>query len=231
MERVLRHQPIVNKKINYFPRAAFALLVMCGLVSGLLAQAGEETNRFPNPLPAEDFVQTHLTNRDFIELADSHTGRILRGEFLEWLLTKKVSQLSHGGLHLKNAVITNAVDLRNLDVAAQIHFCCCHFQDRVDLAAARFGHDLTFEGCQFDGEFSASALRVGGSLELKPFQLSAAWETGPATVPPAAASLQHYLATNEMIQSWSPGQTNFIPDTNRLIDRKTSCRERVSLVV
>ena len=217
MERVLRHQRIVNKKINCFPRVCRALLVFLGLMPGLSAWAGDDTNRFPYPLFAEDFVQTHLTNQDFIDLAGQPTGRIIRGGFLEWLLTKKMSQLSHHGLRLKNAVITNAVDLSNVEVPAQVHFCCCHFLDRVNLSAAHFGHDLTFEGCLFDGEFQASALRVGGSLELKPFYLSSAWETDSATAPPDEAGLRRHLATNETIQSWSPGQTNFILDTNRLI--------------
>ena len=212
----------MNKKWTNLRPGRCALLVMLWLVPGLLARGGDDTNRFPSPLPAEQFVLNHLMNQGGVDLATNSTSasalvnRTVTGRFLEWLLTKNVAQLSHDGLRLKNAVIEGPVDLSNVEVPVQAWLSCCHFKKTLNLSGAHFDHDLSFEGCLFDGDFQASALRVDGSLEFKSFYLRDPWKTGSAEAPPDEAGLGGYLLTNQTIQTWAPGQGEFVFNSHRL---------------
>ena len=218
----------MNKKRDDFRHGRRALLAMLWLSLGLWECPGAVTNSFPNPRPAEQFVweqltnqQIVLTNQEFIDLTNSSAGkdttnRIVRGRFLEWLLTENGKQLPHDGLCLKNAVIAGPVDLSNVEVPVPVRLVCCRFKENVNLSGAHFDHDLSFAGCLFDGEFHASALRVDGSLELKTYDLRIKWETRSSETPPSENDLINYLGTNEAIQSWSPGHGAFILDRNRV---------------
>ena len=197
-------------------------MAMLWLVTRLLARGGDDTNSFPNPLPAEQFVLANLRSPEGIDLATNHTNssamtnRTISGKFLEWLLTKQIEVVSHSGLRLQNALIDGPVDLSNANVPAQVWLGCCHFNNPVNLSGAHFSHDLSFEGCQFDGELHASGLRVDGSLAFKTYDLNLEWETRASQTPPAEADFGGYLATNQTIQAWSPEHGEFILDTNQL---------------
>jgi hypothetical protein len=218
-----KHKSIVNKKQNVFCRFCRVPMVMLWLVLRGLASGKDDASSFPNPFPAENFVLNNLTNKGFIDLATFRAGsaaatnnRVIRGKFLEWLLSKNAEQLSHDGLRLANAVIEGPVDLSNVEVPAQVQLSCCHFKQKLNLTAAHFGHDLSFVGCLFDGSFEANSLRVDGTLELKPFYFRSPWKIGSGAAPPSAASFNNFFSTNQTIQSWSPGQTEFLLDTNRV---------------
>ena len=182
-------------------------------------------NLSTNLLPGEQFILDRLASRECIDLAANHSAatatanRIITGKFLERLLAKDTAALSHDGLHLANAVIDGLVDLSNVEVPVPVWFDCCQFKNTVNLHAAHFDHDLSFQGCLFDGPFQADALQLGGTLELKPFQLrSLRWKTD-FTAPPDQVSFDRYLSTNAIVQSWAPGQTEFKSVADRLTRR------------
>jgi hypothetical protein len=233
LERAINHKPFVNKKRNHLACIPGALWLILWLAPVLVARGDGSSTSFPNLLPPERFVLGHLTNGGLIDLAANASlrptlaNRTVRGEFVEWLLTANAGQLSHDGLRLASAVIEGPVDLSNLEVPVRVQLRCCHFKEQVILTGAHFDHNLSFEGCLFSGPFQAEALRVDGSLELKPVKLGAAWETGSAAASPDSASFGRYLATNKAIMAWSPGQAEFILDSNRLARswRITDCRQ------
>lgn len=214
----------MNKKQADILPVRPAWVVIFWLIAALCECRGGVANGCPQPLlPAEQAILNQLTNQAAIDLSTNDTGvttlaeRTLRGKFFEWLLTTQGAQLGHDGLSLKNAVIAGPVDLSNEDVPVPVDLICCHFQDKVNLTSTHFAHDLTFAGCLFTGALVAPRLQVDGLLELKSYTLKGAWKTSPAEVPPTDTDFKNYLATNQTIQTWSPGRREFVPDPDQLV--------------
>src|SRR5690349_3357200 len=61
---------------------------------------------------AEKLILDQVTYRQVIDLSTNspaETNRMIRGAFLEWLLTKGQQEIHHGGLRLRNAIIVDWV--------------------------------------------------------------------------------------------------------------------------
>src|SRR6266404_5931470 len=146
-------------------RAVLAVIFMFFLA---LSTGALETS-FQRQGVAEDLIFQQIANRRVIDLATNsivEANRSVRGEFLEWLLTKGQKEIHHSGLRLRNAIVTNWLDLRNLEVDVEVRFESCHFMTNVNLSGAHFLHDLSFEGSKLDGKLMGTSLKVGGSLML-----------------------------------------------------------------
>src|SRR6266481_7666822 len=118
---------------------------------------------------AEKLILENVANRRLIDLATNYpaaSNRIVRAAFIESLLTKNLANIHHGGLRLRNAIIINWLDLRNVEVPCEVQLECCHFKNGVNLAGAHFFHNLSFQGSRFDGTLEARGLKVDGSLML-----------------------------------------------------------------
>jgi len=169
--------------------------------------------------PAEKLIVESIANRRLIDLATNSpaaSNRIVRGAFIEWLLTKNLNNIHHGGLRLRNAIITNWLDLRNVEVPCEVQLECCHFKSGVNLAGAHFLHNLSFQGCHFDTNFEARGLKVDGSLLLSTRTLLSGQLdlSGKTPTPPELASC---LRTSNVYVSWPLLPAEFAFDKARQI--------------
>src|ERR1041385_3949033 len=101
---------------------------------------------------AEKLIAENLANRRLIDLATNSpiaSNRIVRAAFIEWLLTKNSANIHHAGLRIRNAIIINWLDLRNVEVPSDVQLECCYFKNGVNLSGAHFLHSLSFQGSRF----------------------------------------------------------------------------------
>jgi hypothetical protein len=153
---------------------------------------------------AEKLIVECIANRRLIDLATNSpaaSNRIVRAAFIEWLLTKNVNTIHHGGLRLRNAIITNWLDLRNIEVPCEVQLECCHFASGVNLAGAHFLHNLSFQGSRFDSTVEARGLKVDGSLLLNTRTLSSG-QLDLSGRPPTPSELATSLRTNNVYNLW-----------------------------
>src|SRR5437870_5789396 len=87
-------------------------------------------------------------NREFI------VGQFLSASFLQSLLTEK--NLFHEDVeedrrkvHIENAVLTEPLNLVNMDILHEIEFINCQFEDTVDVAKSTFYKRTTFTNSSF----------------------------------------------------------------------------------
>jgi hypothetical protein len=164
-----------------------------------------ETSEFQPEGVAEKLIAENVANRRLIDLATNSpaaSNRIVRAVFIEWLLTKNRTNIHHGGFRLRNAIITNWLDLRNVEVPSEVQLECCHFKSGVNLSGAHFLHNLSFQGSRFDANLEARGLKVDGSLMLS---TRALWSSGPYDLSrklPTPPELADFLRTNGVYESW-----------------------------
>jgi hypothetical protein len=174
--------------------SSFAQITLAG--SSLLLFATYALADSPDFQPqgvAEKLIAENVANRRLVDLATNSpaaSNRIVRGAFIEWLLTRNLNNIHHGGLRLRNAIITNWLDLRNVEVPCEVQLECCHFKNGVNLAGAHFLHNLSFQGSRFDGNLEARGLRIDGSLMLGTRTLSSGQLdlSGKTPTPPELAN-------------------------------------------
>jgi hypothetical protein len=154
---------------------------------------------------AEKLILENVANRRLIDLATNYpaaSNRIVRAAFIESLLTKNLANIHHGGLRLRNAIIINWLDLRNVEVPCEVQLECCHFKNGVNLAGAHFFHNLSFQGSRFDGTLEARGLKVDGSLMLSSRTLWSSGQNDLFRKLPTSAELADCLRTNRFYESW-----------------------------
>jgi len=154
---------------------------------------------------AEKLIAENIANRRLVDLATNSAApsdRLVRAAFIEELLTKNRDVIHHAGLRLRNAIITNWLDLRNVEVPCEVQLECCYFKNGVNLAGAHFLHNLSFQGSRFDGNLEARGLKVDGSLMLstRPLWSGSLYEF--SRKPPTAHELADCLRTNGVYKSW-----------------------------
>jgi len=184
-------------------RAAQNTVFIIAVIALSISALAEPADFQPEGI-AEKLIVDNIANRRLIDLATNSpaaSSRIVRAAFLEWLLTKNLNNIHHGGLRLRNAIITNWLDLRNVEVPCEVQLECCHFKSGVNLAGAHFLHNLSFQGSRFDSTLESRGLKVDGSLLLSTRTLSSGQLdlSGKTPTPPQLAS---YLRTNNVYNSW-----------------------------
>src|SRR5262249_16721858 len=120
------------------------------------------------------------------------------------------------GLRLRNAIITNWLDLRNIEVPCEVQLECCHFASGVNLAGAHFLHNLSFQGSRFDSTVEARGLKVDGSLLLNTRTLSSG-QLDLSGRPPTPSELATSLRTNNVYNLWPLLPAEFAFDNERRI--------------
>ena len=212
---------LTTRKKQSFTGCRALMLVFC-LMTVLTARAGDDACSVTNPLPAEQYILDHLTNSWIIDVASNPPAaeiignRVIHGDFLEKLLCRSGSLLSHDGLRLQHAVVAGPVDLGFEQVPVPVTFVCCHFTDRVKLADTHFAHNLSFTGCVFDTNVYAAGLRIDGSLKLKTYALGTGWDTA-SNVPPSMAEIERFLDTDNVVKYWAPEHGAFVGDSNQTV--------------
>lgn len=167
---------------------------------------------------AEKLIAENVSNRRLIDLATNSapaTNRIIRAAFIEWLLTNARTNVHHGGLRLRNAIITNWLDLRNVEVPCEVQLEFCRFKGGVNLSGAHFLHNLSFQGSRFDGTVEARNLRVDGSLLLSTRALWSGGPYDPSERAPTPPQLANCLRTNGVYEIWPLLPVEFDFDEHR----------------
>ena len=73
--------------------------------------------------------------------------------FLEELLTGALAtQRHHRGVMIKNAIISEPLDLKSAEVPCEVELINCEFQEDVNFQDSRFEKNLRMDGCRFAGE-------------------------------------------------------------------------------
>lgn len=167
---------------------------------------------------AEKLIAENIVNRRLIDLATNSptaSNRVVRAAFIEWLLTKNRDNIHHGGLRLRNAIITNWLDLRNVEVPADVQLECCQFTSGVNLSGAHFLHNLSFQGSRFDASLEARGLKVDGSLMLSTRPLWSSDLYALSRKLPTPPELADYLQTNHVYEAWPLVPAQFAFDQRR----------------
>jgi hypothetical protein len=194
------------------------LLAIISIVSFATCVLADSPDLQPEGV-AEKLIVESIANRRLIDLATNSTAasnRIVRGAFIEWLLTKNLNNIHHGGLRLRNAIITNWLDLRNVEVPCEVQLECCHFKSGVNLAGAHFLHNLSFQGSRFDTNFEARGLKVDGSLILNTRTLSSG-QLDLFGKPTTTPELANYLRMSNVYNLWPLLPSEFAFDKTRQI--------------
>ena len=117
------------------------------------------------------------------------TNSVLRGAFLEALLTQTGTNVFRNGVLIEHAVVLDAVDMRNAAMRQEVSLLKCRFQAEVNFSksicentlsltgstfqgpvnfsAMKIGRAVTFDQASFWGEVNASQLEVGGVLNAR----------------------------------------------------------------
>jgi hypothetical protein len=195
---------------SVFVVVMFAAVLNSLATEGLKAATYDSSPAILTFAPAEKFVTNCLCNgkaADLNQFAGQGGSVVIRGDFVADLVSK--SPISPHGMRIRNAVITNALNLANLEVGNRIALENCRFLDRVNLSSAVFRKDLSFAGSTFSGPVSFNEAHIAGQLTLSnavflvkanlnhlqidgDLEASAVWFGGPTTM--RGSSVGHYAA-------------------------------------
>jgi len=136
-----------------------------------LGATGRSAARFsldgPGLTDAEKFVLEQLAagkSADLKSQFSADTNAVLRGAFLEALLSQPGTNVHRNGISIERAVILDAVDLRNAAVRYEVSFLQCRFQAEVDFSKSVFENTLSVAGSTFQGPANFSAMKIGRAI-------------------------------------------------------------------
>jgi hypothetical protein len=145
--------------------AMVALLPLC------LGAAGRSDSKFslagPGLTAGEKFVLEQLSDGKSADLKSQFgegTNSVLRGAFLEALLSQPATNLYRCGISIEHAVVVDAVVLRNAAVRHDVSLLECRFQAEVDFSKSIFENTLSFAGSTFQGPVNFSAMKIGRTV-------------------------------------------------------------------
>lgn len=99
------------------------------------------------------------------DLADTNcNSRILSAQFLKELLTTTNYPVPARDVQIRNAVVTNVLDLRNTRVLHDVCLMDCRFEQDVKLSRGAFEQGLYFDGSSFARDLAADEIAVKRSL-------------------------------------------------------------------
>jgi hypothetical protein len=136
-----------------------------------LCAAGRADSKFsldaPGLTAAEKFVLEQLTAGKSADLKSQFgegTNSVLRGAFLEALLSQPGTNVYRSGVSIEHAIVLDAVILRNAAVRYEVSLVECRFQAEVDFSKSVFENTLSLTGCTFQGPVNFSAMRIGRAV-------------------------------------------------------------------
>jgi hypothetical protein len=92
------------------------------------------------------------------------TNSVLRGAFLEALLSQPGTNVHRNGISIEHAVVLDAVDLRNTTVRYEVNLVECRFHAEVDFSKSVFENTLSLTGSTFQGPVNFSAMKIGRAV-------------------------------------------------------------------
>ena len=148
----------------------FLMLWNAVLSVGCLCLTGQaRASDAPQLSAAELYVLEQATNGSVADLAanfSSKSNQVIGVAFLIDLLTGGKKGVHPNGVRIKNAIIEETLNLRNLEVIPQLQLECCWFKKDVDLAATHFHRGVSFGGSVFSGWVDATEIKADSSLTL-----------------------------------------------------------------
>jgi hypothetical protein len=127
---------------------------------------GERAEANANALsPAEKTVIKQVQAGEIADLAKSG----ISGVFLHQLLTGGLAgvKVHPHGVQIKNATITDVLDLRGSEVAFDVVLQDCIFEGSVSCSMTHFKRGVFLEGCQFFGGVDFGYAEISSSLSAK----------------------------------------------------------------
>lgn len=132
-----------------------------------------ESGRFSagKATPSEQFLIEQISAGKVADLQAAfpdENERVIRGAFLEEVLigSRKDCSVHRNGVQIKGAVVKDAVDLRNVEIAHDTRFSGCVFEREVNFSKSVFENSLSVEGSVFKAEACFYAMKVGRGLSL-----------------------------------------------------------------
>lgn len=138
--------------------AALLLFILAGLTAGAARAQGQS--------PQETWVLQQLASGLTADLREKfgpeEKARVLRGRFLEALLTGEMSgfKAHRRGVSIKNAVIPDYVSLRSAEVVQAVDLQACRFPAGVDFGYALFKKSLSLDGSTITGMAMFNGMKV-----------------------------------------------------------------------
>jgi len=126
----------------------------------------------------ETYITAMAAQGEEADLQDKFPGQtnkwIVRGKFLEQLLTTTNYPVHRRGVILANAIFTNALDLENAEVNCDTLLSDCRFDGDVTMEDSHFSRNLLLSGCHFAGVVNLERIKVDSAMFLR----SARFEQG-----------------------------------------------------
>ena len=145
-------------------------LILALLPLGLGA-AGRPESKFSLDGPAltagEKFVLEQLAAGKSADLKNQFgagTNSVLRGAFIEALLSRSGTNVHRNGVSIEHAVIVDPVGLRNAAVRYEVNLLECRFEGGVDFSKSVFENTLSLAGSTFHGPVNFSAMKIGRAV-------------------------------------------------------------------
>ena len=124
------------------------------------------------PTPSEKYLLDQIVAGKVANLEEAFpddAGRVIRGAFLEELLTgsRKDCVIHRNGVQIEGALIRDALDLRNAQIACDTRLVRCRFEAEVNFSKCIFENSLSVEESVFAGPVNAVAMKVGRGATLQ----------------------------------------------------------------
>jgi hypothetical protein len=144
---------------------AASLLVLFSLCVGA---AGRSAPKFAldarGLTAAEKFVLEQVTagkSADLKSQIGDETNSVLRGAFLEALLTQHGTNVHRNGVSIEHALVLDAIDLRNAAVHYEVSLVECRFDAEVNFSKSLFENSLSLAGSTFQRSVNLSGMKIG----------------------------------------------------------------------
>ena len=92
------------------------------------------------------------------------TNSVLRGAFIEALLSRSGTNVHRNGVSIEHAVIVDPVGLRNAVARYEVNLLECRFEAEVDFSKSVFENTLSLAGSTFQGPVNFSAMKIGRAV-------------------------------------------------------------------
>lgn len=141
--------------------ASFALLPLC--LCGAIRPLPKLLLDSPTLTVAEKFVLAQITAGKSADLQSQfaeENNRVLRGAFLEALLTQSGTNIHRSGFSIEHAVVLDAVDLRNAEVHYETSLTECRFAGEVNLSKSIFENGLSLTGSTFGRSANFASMKI-----------------------------------------------------------------------
>ena len=160
----------IADRIRWYGTSLMVLTAL-GVVSPALAAArvpGRTTSPHQSLSPAEAWVLKQIVadkDADLEEMPGVHPkdrtrpvceeakgpDRVLRAAFVENLLVGNLPGLvmPRNRIHIKNAIVSGAMNLRNVQIPFEVRFDDCDFAGEVEATASTFQRSLSFGNSKF----------------------------------------------------------------------------------